>query len=92
VRRVNVDENRELAARYGVESIPCFVMLEHGREVDRVVGPTSVARLKLMYRKQGIRGQRSGAREGKFTIQTPESNIFPLLAPLSSLPSSGLAL
>ncbi len=74
----NVDENRELAARYGVESIPCFIMLERGREVDRVVGPTSVERLKLMF------------RGGNPQSQNPQSQI-PLPSPLSSLPSSGLA-
>ena len=52
VRRVNVNENKELAARYGVESIPCFIVVEQGREVSRVVGPTTIERLKLMYRRR----------------------------------------
>ena len=54
VRRVNVNENKELAARYGVESIPCFIVLERGREVSRVVGPTTIERLKLMYRMKPV--------------------------------------
>ena len=76
VRRVNVDENRELAARYGVESIPCFIMLERGREVDRVVGPTSVERLKLMFRGGNPQSQ----------IPNPKS-LSSLPSPLSPHPA-----
>lgn len=51
VRRVNVDQDRDLAARYRVESIPCFVVVERGVEVDRVVGATTVERLKVKLRR-----------------------------------------
>ncbi len=48
VRAVNIDQQQELAARFGVTGVPCFVMLVDGREVDRVVGATSQARLEQM--------------------------------------------
>jgi hypothetical protein len=48
VRRINIDQDRPLAARFHVEKIPCFVMLVDGREVDRVVGLTSLSRLEQM--------------------------------------------
>jgi thiol-disulfide isomerase/thioredoxin len=48
VRRVNVDQDRALAAQFGVHDIPCFVMLVDGRAVDRVVGATSLSRLEQM--------------------------------------------
>ena len=48
VQAVNVDQQRDLAARFHVQSIPCFVMLVNGQEVDRVVGPTSIERLQQM--------------------------------------------
>lgn len=48
VRKVNIDQNRNLAQRFGVQGIPCFVMLVDGREVDRVVGATSYSRLERM--------------------------------------------
>ena len=38
VRRVNIEREQRLAARFGIQSVPCFVMLVDGREVDRVVG------------------------------------------------------
>ena len=48
VQRVNIDQNRPLAAKYGVQRIPCFVMLVDGREVDRVNEPTTLSRLERM--------------------------------------------
>jgi len=48
VRKVNIDQDPQLAAKYGVQSIPCFVMVVDGREVDRVVGGTSFSRLQRM--------------------------------------------
>ncbi len=48
VQRVNVDQNKPLAAKYGVQRIPCFVMIVDGREVDRVVGGTTFSRLERM--------------------------------------------
>ena len=51
VRKVNIDQHRQLAARFGVRGVPCFVMLVDGREVDRVVGATSYDRLVQMLGK-----------------------------------------
>ncbi len=50
VRRVNIEHERELAASFHVQSIPCFVMLVDGREADRVEGITSIGRLEQMCR------------------------------------------
>ena len=38
VAKVNVDENADLASRYGVMSIPTLVVLEDGEEIKRIVG------------------------------------------------------
>jgi thiol-disulfide isomerase/thioredoxin len=54
VRRVNVDQERELANRFGVTGIPCFVMVVNGREVDRVVGVTDHNRLQAMFSRNGV--------------------------------------
>ena len=50
VRKVDIDRSPRLAAQYGVRAVPCFVMLAGGREVDRVVGPASYARLQRMFK------------------------------------------
>lgn len=38
VGKVNVDEEQELAIRYGVMNIPTVIFFKDGKEVDRVVG------------------------------------------------------
>jgi thioredoxin 2 len=38
VAKLNVDENPATAARFGVQSIPTLLVLENGREIDRIVG------------------------------------------------------
>ena len=48
VRRMNVDQYRDLAKRFGITSIPCFVMIVNGKEAGRVVGPTSLGRLEQL--------------------------------------------
>ena len=35
---IDVDENQDLAANYGIMSIPCLVMFKNGKEVRREVG------------------------------------------------------
>lgn len=54
VRKVDLDTNRELAAQYGVTSIPCFVLLKDGREVDRILGATSGEELVAMLARHGV--------------------------------------
>ena len=38
IAKLNVDENPATAARFGVQSIPTLLVLERGREIDRIVG------------------------------------------------------
>lgn len=35
---INIDEEEELALKYGVSSIPCLVLFKDGKEVSRSVG------------------------------------------------------
>ena len=36
--KVNVDDNQELSSKYGVSSIPTFVVFKDGKEIDRFTG------------------------------------------------------
>ena len=49
IQKVNVDQNRELAAKYGVRSIPALFFIKDTEIVDRANGlqPESVLREKL---------------------------------------------
>ena len=44
--KVNVDESPELAARYGIRSIPTILFVKEGKAVDRVVGAAPKAVLQ----------------------------------------------
>jgi thioredoxin-like negative regulator of GroEL len=43
VGKLNVDENPATAARFSVQSIPTLLVLDRGREIDRIVGAQSKA-------------------------------------------------
>ena len=38
IGRVNTDENKEIARKYKINSLPSFVLLKNGEEVDRFTG------------------------------------------------------
>ena len=46
VCKVNVDKNQELAATYGISSIPALLIFKDGRIVGRHVGVTPAATLR----------------------------------------------
>ncbi|HWB13114.1 MAG TPA: trypsin-like peptidase domain-containing protein [Pirellulales bacterium] len=58
VRKVNLDQQRELASRFQVTSIPCFVLLVDGREVSRLVGGQSQKALESMFAAAGAKTTR----------------------------------
>lgn len=45
-KKINVDENEQEVAKYGVMSIPTYVILQDGKEADRLVGATSKEAIK----------------------------------------------
>jgi len=48
MRDVDVDKNRTLAKKYGISSVPTFVFVENGSEVNRFSGGTSAEKLKQL--------------------------------------------
>ena len=48
VAKVNVDENEELALRYGVRSIPTLIVFENGEPKAKAVGTQSLENLKKL--------------------------------------------
>ncbi len=51
IRKVDIDQEPALASRFGVKSIPCFVLVAEGREIDRVTGLTDEKQLRSMLNK-----------------------------------------
>lgn len=49
VRKLDFDRDRDLARKYQVDRIPCFVMLAGGRETSRVLGATPIGQLEAMF-------------------------------------------
>ena len=45
IEKINVDQNQEMASKYGVMSIPTYVVLKDDKEVGRKIGVTSKADL-----------------------------------------------
>lgn len=41
IEKINVDENQEITAKYGVMSIPTYIILKDDKEVERIIGATS---------------------------------------------------
>ncbi len=48
VTAINIDDEEELAEKYEVSTIPCFVVLKDGVEVRREVGVISPKKLEKM--------------------------------------------
>jgi len=46
VSKLNVDQNREIAMKYNIQSIPSLVLFKNGSEVARIVGLTSKEKLE----------------------------------------------
>ena len=48
---VDVDQHSDVAARYGVMSIPALLVFKGGQEVDRIVGAVPKAAIEQLVRR-----------------------------------------
>ena len=51
VAKCNVDDNQDLAMKFGVMSSPTLVVFKNGEEIDRSVGALPKARLQALLEK-----------------------------------------
>ena len=49
--KLNVDMNQRIAAKYGVMSIPNFIIFKSGKRVDQILGAVGEAGLESLIRK-----------------------------------------
>ena len=82
VRQGNIAIDRQLASRFRVYQVPCFVMVVNGREVERVVGATSYQRLVSMLRT-GTKQALSAPAEPRVSV--PASIQPPTIRPAETL-------
>ena len=47
VGKVDVDQNSDVATAYGISSIPCLLLFKDGELIDRKVGASPKAQLKI---------------------------------------------
>jgi thiol-disulfide isomerase/thioredoxin len=80
VRQIDVDQNPDLARRFGVGSVPCFVMVRDGREVGRLEGTASYEQLVQLFRTATDSDGRSD--DPRFRAQSPDPMSRP---PMSDL-------
>ncbi len=48
VRKVNVDENPDLARRFGIRSIPTLIMFKQGEAAESIVGAATSIRIAAL--------------------------------------------
>ncbi len=79
VRKVNIDEpqNQALASKFGVQGIPCFVLLVDGKEVDRVVGATDRSEIEKLFRKAGLEPGAKSVRGQSPETSKPQLQAVP---------------
>jgi hypothetical protein len=82
VRQVNIAVDRQLASRFRVYQVPCFVMVVNGREVERVVGATSYQRLVSMI---GTGRRQAVSSPAASRISVPVSIPPPTIRPAETL-------
>ncbi len=69
IRRVDTDRQRALADRFGVQSIPCFVLLVDGKEVGRLTGASRRSELLDLFARAGVK---PGTHSGIARAQSPD--------------------
>ena len=74
VQKLDLDANRELAERYRVTAIPCFIMLVDGQVVDRHEGSTSESHLRQMLQQGSSVRPRTGSSFAGSSTPPPAMN------------------
>ncbi len=73
VRRIMVDESRDLARQFRIEGVPTFVVVESGREIAREVGAMNAAGLQAFCATHGLVAQTSSRDGGAMPPHTPQA-------------------
>ena len=95
IRKVDIDEEKALAQKYNIGTIPCFVLIANGREINRIEGRADEKKLKslmMMLPKQSSDEVIASTPSSRKNLALPETKpvshsgdekkLFPKIAPL----------
>lgn len=51
VKKINIDDNRDIALRLGIQSIPTIILFKEGREMNRFIGLQTTETLNRALKK-----------------------------------------
>ena len=67
VKKINIDDNRNIALHLGIQSIPTIILFKEGREMNRFIGlqtaETLNSSLKKLIAENYVRKSNRGCRE-----------------------------
>ncbi|QDT91262.1 thioredoxin domain-containing protein [Gimesia algae] len=75
IKKVDVDQEPDLAKRFNIESIPAFVLVVEGREVARSVGSTTESNLRRMLARIPSSEPEQPARENPVVFAANENRL-----------------
>ncbi|MEC7710759.1 MAG: thioredoxin [Thermoproteota archaeon] len=52
--RVNVDSNQTIAMKFGVQSIPTFIMFRNGKPIDKMIGAVGEPGIHMICKKHSL--------------------------------------
>lgn len=80
IRQVDVDQEKGLAQKYNVESIPCFVLIANGKEINRITGATDekqLRRLMSLLPKQDLDEPMAGSSSNRKNDPNAQASVRP---------------
>jgi thioredoxin 1 len=64
ILKLNVDENPQTAARFGIQSIPTMILFKNGKPVDQIVGAMPLQPLQARFERH-LSASGAGASKGQ---------------------------
>jgi len=46
IGKINIDTNRKLTTKFNVRGVPQFLLIKHGQEIKRHIGPMTLKQLE----------------------------------------------
>lgn len=54
IGKVNVDECRDIAVKFGISAIPTMILFKNGEAVESVTGLCNASQVKEIFKKNGV--------------------------------------